>query len=167
MPMSRSTRCLLLACLYVLGGMAALFAPWHAGFAAAESARGNHSAPGTPFYLDGDDIVYVSKSGECYHEKPNCYPIKTAYDLTAREAVRLGYRACKKCKPTPPLYEPDQSAFPEGEAPVYLIILDDFYHADETCAGICDSNGAHWPVAVTVGEAEHLQKQPCPLCCPQ
>ncbi|WP_294352676.1 hypothetical protein [uncultured Clostridium sp.] len=45
------------------------------------------------------ETVYVASSGEgeCYHSKPNCGRMKSAYSMTKSEAEGKGYRPCKKC----------------------------------------------------------------------
>ena len=46
----------------------------------------------------GDTIVYVTRTGECYH-KSGCSYLKSKIEVTLQYAVDNGYRACSRCHP--------------------------------------------------------------------
>ena len=50
-------------------------------------------------YSNGDTIVYITRTGECYHRGSCRYLAKSKYEITLEEAVVRGYRACKVCEP--------------------------------------------------------------------
>lgn len=43
--------------------------------------------------------VYVTKAGEKYHREGCQYVSKSSSNIEVEEALRLGYEACKVCKP--------------------------------------------------------------------
>lgn len=47
---------------------------------------------------NGDTIVYVTRTGECYH-RDGCSYLKSKIEMTLEEAVISGYRACSRCCP--------------------------------------------------------------------
>lgn len=49
-------------------------------------------------YANGDTVVYVTRTGECYHRK-NCSYLKSRIETTLEEAVADGYRRCSRCTP--------------------------------------------------------------------
>jgi hypothetical protein len=53
----------------------------------------------TVLAVSGDTIVYVTKTGECYHADGCSCLKKSKIETTLQEAVDDGYRACKKCSP--------------------------------------------------------------------
>lgn len=53
----------------------------------------------TVLAASGDTIVYVTKTGECYHADGCSCLKKSKIETTLQEAVDDGYRACKKCNP--------------------------------------------------------------------
>lgn len=53
----------------------------------------------TVLAASGDMIVYVTKTGECYHAEGCSCLKKSKIETTLQEAVDDGYRACKKCNP--------------------------------------------------------------------
>ena len=51
-------------------------------------------------------MVYVTKTGECYH-RANCRSLRySKYETTLSDAVADGYRPCRVCKP-PIMPNPD------------------------------------------------------------
>ena len=46
---------------------------------------------------DTEEMVWVSRTGECYHNNPNCSNMKNPDYMTLSEAEDLGRRPCKKC----------------------------------------------------------------------
>lgn len=46
----------------------------------------------------GDTIVYITRTGECYH-RAGCSSLKSKIETTLQQAVSDGYRACSKCNP--------------------------------------------------------------------
>ena len=42
-------------------------------------------------------MVWVTETGECYHNKPNCGRTKSAYQVTIDQAYSMGKRQCSKC----------------------------------------------------------------------
>lgn len=47
----------------------------------------------------GDDIVYITETGDKYH-RSNCrYLSQSKIPIERREAIRQGYTACSVCKP--------------------------------------------------------------------
>lgn len=53
----------------------------------------------TALAASGDTIVYVTKTGECYHADGCSCLRKSKIETTLQEAVDDGYRPCSKCKP--------------------------------------------------------------------
>ncbi len=50
-------------------------------------------------YADnGDTIVYITKTGECYHNT-GCSYLKSKIEISLSEAVSAGYRPCSRCHP--------------------------------------------------------------------
>lgn len=47
----------------------------------------------------GDTVVYITKTGECYHTGTCRYLSKSKIQTTLSEAVKAGYRPCSVCKP--------------------------------------------------------------------
>lgn len=45
-----------------------------------------------------DYIVYVTKTGECYHIE-GCSYLKSSIPISLEDAIAKGYRACSRCKP--------------------------------------------------------------------
>ncbi len=44
--------------------------------------------------------VWKAKTGDVYHTDPNCYHIpNTAYTMNLSDAITVGYRKCKDCRP--------------------------------------------------------------------
>lgn len=43
------------------------------------------------------DIVWTSKSGKKYHNKPDCSNMKSPNEITLAEAIEKGYEPCKRC----------------------------------------------------------------------
>lgn len=61
---------------------------------------------------NGDTIVYVTRTGECYHRKRCLYSVNKI-EMTLEEAVNSGYRACSHCKPPALDLTGEASATPE------------------------------------------------------
>ena len=47
----------------------------------------------------GDTVVYITKTGECYHSSGCSSLRKSKIETTLKSAVDRGYRACSKCHP--------------------------------------------------------------------
>ncbi len=47
---------------------------------------------------NGDTIVYVTRTGECYHNS-GCSYLKSKIEITLSDAVSRGYRPCSRCHP--------------------------------------------------------------------
>ena len=60
---------------------------------------------------NGGEIVYITRTGECYHTGDCVYLSKSKIEITLSDAVARGYRACSVCRP-PQLaeYAPDTPA---------------------------------------------------------
>ena len=53
----------------------------------------------TVFAASGETVVYITKTGECYH-KDGCSSLsRSQISITLQDAVDSGYRPCKRCKP--------------------------------------------------------------------
>lgn len=44
-------------------------------------------------------VVYITRTGECYHRGYCRYLCKSKIAITLKDAKAKGYRPCKKCKP--------------------------------------------------------------------
>ncbi len=51
------------------------------------------------YAASGDTVVYITKTGECYHSSGCSSLKKSKIETTLQSAVDRGYRACSKCKP--------------------------------------------------------------------
>jgi hypothetical protein len=150
-----------LVCCCVLAAAFALFP--------AQRAGGQADSETPPPWLDGVDIVYVTKTGYCYHAIPDCGYSKYIRSINRSEAVRIGYQQCSNCKPSiaipgiinNPLNE-------DNELIVYIMVEDDHYHANASCEAFDPSeDGRVFPhVPVTLEEAYYLIKKPCRVCKP-
>lgn len=49
-------------------------------------------------YTNGDTVVYVTATGECYH-RSGCSYLKSRIETTLEEAIDDGYRRCSRCNP--------------------------------------------------------------------
>lgn len=50
-------------------------------------------------YADnGDTVVYITRTGECYHND-GCSYLKSKIEISLSEAVSAGYRPCSRCHP--------------------------------------------------------------------
>lgn len=47
----------------------------------------------------GDTVVYITKTGECYHSSGCSSLRRSKIETTLKSAVERGYRPCSKCKP--------------------------------------------------------------------
>ena len=47
----------------------------------------------------GNTVVYITRTGECYHTGSCRYLKKSKIEITLADAVARGYRACKVCCP--------------------------------------------------------------------
>ena len=66
-----------------------------------ESPSSNYANPGNHASSDtdtGDVIVYVTRTGECYHRSNCSYLSKSKIPMSLIEA-RKRYRPCSKCNP--------------------------------------------------------------------
>lgn len=118
------------------------------------------------FYLTGSDIVYVTRTGHCYHTTDHCGSTKEAYDLSITEAIRLGYAPCGSCKPDNPSSTDMDFSLPEDEPAVWFMLQDLYYHRSGDCPSIRANEYGAVPAQVTLSEALHLHKSPCPDCSP-
>lgn len=55
-------------------------------------------ASSTVYASNGDTIVHITSTGECYH-KAGCSYLKSDIPITLEEAVARGYRRCSRCHP--------------------------------------------------------------------
>ncbi len=53
----------------------------------------------TAYAASGDTVVYITKTGECYHTSKCSSLKKSKIQTTMQEAVNKGLRPCSKCKP--------------------------------------------------------------------
>ena len=53
----------------------------------------------TVYAASGDTVVYITKTGECYHSSGCSSLRKSKIETTLQSAIDRGYRACSKCKP--------------------------------------------------------------------
>lgn len=47
----------------------------------------------------GNTVVYITRTGECYHTGSCQFLKKSKIEVTLSDAVARGYRACKVCRP--------------------------------------------------------------------
>ena len=47
----------------------------------------------------GSTVVYITRTGECYHAGECRFLQKSKIEITLADAVARGYRACKVCRP--------------------------------------------------------------------
>lgn len=47
----------------------------------------------------GSTVVYITRTGECYHAGECRFLQKSKIEITLSDAVARGYRACKVCRP--------------------------------------------------------------------
>lgn len=64
---------------------------------AASHVQGGDAAYSTVEQKDA--VVYITKTGEKYHQAGCQYLKKSQIKTTKKEAVKNGYGACKVCKP--------------------------------------------------------------------
>lgn len=48
---------------------------------------------------NGGEIVYITRTGECYHSGGCRYLSKSKIEITLADAVARGYRRCSRCNP--------------------------------------------------------------------
>lgn len=53
----------------------------------------------TVYAASGDTVVYITKTGECYHASGCSSLRKSKIETTLQAAVDKGYRECSKCHP--------------------------------------------------------------------
>lgn len=53
---------------------------------------------GSAAAYNGDVLVYVTNTGECYH-RDGCSYLKSRIEMTLERAVDKGYRGCSRCSP--------------------------------------------------------------------
>jgi hypothetical protein len=51
------------------------------------------------YAANGNDIVYITKTGEKYHTARCMFVSKSKIAISLREAVSRGFTPCKRCKP--------------------------------------------------------------------
>ncbi len=154
MPKTRRTVSALLACAL------ALFLAVLPGAAPAAARVSSGTDAESPFYLSGSTLVYVTATGKCYHDIPDCGSTKTAYLLSLAEACRIGYKPCGRCDPPMPVATDVAPAFPDGSVIVYITVGNDCYHKKASCGSMKNA------VPVTMEEALYLGKTPCKKCRP-
>lgn len=138
-----------------------LLVPW-AGFCAVAYAKSE-----VPFYLAGTDPVYITRTGHCYHTTDHCSTTKVAYELSRAEAYRLGFSPCSNCEPELPFLLADLTfELPIDEPIVYYMVQDNYYHTSDDCGDIEQNDYGNVPVAITLDEAQYLEKKPCTRCHP-
>ncbi len=49
--------------------------------------------------IDGEILVWVSKTGKKYHSDSGCSGMKSPVQVSREEALRRGLAPCKRCKP--------------------------------------------------------------------
>ncbi|WP_081679322.1 Ada metal-binding domain-containing protein [Butyrivibrio sp. XPD2002] len=60
---------------------------------------GGHADTISVIAANGDTVVYITKTGDCYH-KDGCSSLShSKIQTTLKDAVDNGYRPCKRCKP--------------------------------------------------------------------
>ncbi len=73
-------------------------AAWAAEMAAILQQEESASSRLSLAAIDGDALVWVSKTGKKYHSDSGCSGMKSPRSLTREDAIRQGYQPCKKCK---------------------------------------------------------------------
>lgn len=53
----------------------------------------------TAYAASGDTVVYITKTGKCYHSDGCSSLSKSKIETTLQRAVDKGYTPCSKCKP--------------------------------------------------------------------
>jgi hypothetical protein len=53
----------------------------------------------TVYAASGDTVVYITKTGECYHSSGCSSLRRSKIETTLQSAIDKGYRACSKCNP--------------------------------------------------------------------
>jgi hypothetical protein len=53
----------------------------------------------TVYAASGDTVVYITKTGECYHSSGCSSLRRSKIETTLQSAIDRGYRACSKCNP--------------------------------------------------------------------
>lgn len=71
----------------------------------------------------GDTIVYITRTGECYHRGSCSYLRQSKIEVSLAEAVNRGYRPCSRCSPpqltrSVPTAAPRQTATPTPTATI-------------------------------------------------
>lgn len=120
------------------------------------------SVPAIESYAaDGSTVVYITKTGECYH-KGTCSSLKKSkIETTMQDAVNSGLRPCKKCKPgTVTTATTTAATAPAGGAAnsVYISTSSVSYHKKNNCSGITN------PIATSETEAQKFGFTKCKNC---
>ena len=136
------------------------------------------SLSGTSVYAaSGDTIVYVTKTGECYHSDGCASLSKSKIEVTLESAAKK-YRPCSKCKP-PKLdaTATDSAASPSAsvkgaeksggadnavsaEKTVYLSATGKCYHSKDNCGSMNPDKATK----VSLSDAEAQGKTKCSKC---
>ncbi|MFC6100311.1 hypothetical protein [Olivibacter domesticus] len=53
----------------------------------------------TNLVVNKETVVYITRTGEKYHQSGCRYLSKSKIEVSKKEAVKNGYAACKVCKP--------------------------------------------------------------------
>ena len=64
-----------------------------------EEQKGNDGRGTESTYTKADYTVYITATGEKYHEEDCRFLKKSKLPIALSEAIRLGYEACKVCEP--------------------------------------------------------------------
>lgn len=65
----------------------------------------------------GSTVVYITRTGECYHADGCRFLQKSKIETTLADAVARGYRACKVCRPPELDDGPAAAAGVSGDSP--------------------------------------------------
>lgn len=74
-------------------------AAWAAEMAAILQQEESASSRLSLAAIDGDALVWVSKTGKKYHSDSGCSGMKSPVQVSREEALRRGLAPCKRCKP--------------------------------------------------------------------
>lgn len=74
-------------------------AAWTAEMAAILRQEESASSRLSLAAIDGEALVWVSKTGKKYHSDSGCSGMKSPVQVSREEALRRGLAPCKRCKP--------------------------------------------------------------------
>ena len=100
-------------------------------------------SPFSAFAENGNTIVYITRTGQCYH-RDHCSYLKSRIETTLSSAVASGYRACSRCKPpqldmtpTPNYNSSSQQNYISNSTPSYNYNSENIYSNATKYADIC------------------------------